>query len=262
MYCRFDHLFRIFQLNSSLKIPFLHFFVFDNSLILRMELTPRKQAQIVALSKHPKKSVREIGKELGTPKSTVGRVVKRSNDSDDVTIQRQGRCGRKRKMTTRDDQMIMRNSVKDPRKTSVDLRRGLSAAGVNVYSSTIRRRLIERGRIARRPKKKQLLTTVMKKKRLQWAKKHKKWDQQKWRQVIFSDESHFEVQGYRSQYVRTSKGEPLQGGHIEQAPKHAPKKVFWGSFTFKGTGRLIPIKGMMISIKYKEILTKYLLPTV
>jgi len=30
--------------------------------------------------------------------------------------------------------------------------------------------LIERGRIARRPKKKQLLTTVMKKKRLQWAK--------------------------------------------------------------------------------------------
>jgi len=40
---------------------------------------------------------------------------------------------------------------------------------VNVHSSTIRR-LIERGRIARRPKKKQLLTTVMKKKRLQWAK--------------------------------------------------------------------------------------------
>ena len=86
MYCRFDHLFRIFQLNSSLKIPLLHFFAFDNSLILRMDLTPRKQAQIVALSKHPKKSVREIGKELGTPKSTVGRVVKRSNDSDDVTI--------------------------------------------------------------------------------------------------------------------------------------------------------------------------------
>jgi len=51
-----------------------------------MDLTPRKGAQIVALSKHAKKSVREIGKELGIPKSTVGRVVKRSNDSDDVTI--------------------------------------------------------------------------------------------------------------------------------------------------------------------------------
>jgi len=102
----------------------------------------------------------------------------------------------------------------------------LSAAGVNVHSSTIRRRLIERGRIARRPKKKQLLTTVMKKKGLQWAKKLEKWDQQKWRQVIFSEESQFEVQGYRSQYVRRSEGEPLQGGHIEQAPKHPRKRCF------------------------------------
>ena len=109
------------------------------------------------------------------------------------------------------------------KKTSVDLKRDLSAAGVNVDSSTIRRRLIERGRLARRPKKKQLLTPIMKKKRLQWAKKHKKWGLQKWRQVIFSDESHFEVQGYRSQYVRKSKGEPLQDGHIEQAPKHPPR---------------------------------------
>jgi len=40
-----------------------------------MDLTPRKRAQIVALSKHAKKSVREIGKELGTPKSTVDWIV-------------------------------------------------------------------------------------------------------------------------------------------------------------------------------------------
>jgi len=79
-----------------------------------MDLTPRKRAQIVALNKHAKKSAREIGKELGIPKSTVGRIVKRSNDNDDVTIQRRGRCGRKRKTTARDVQM-MRNSVKDPK---------------------------------------------------------------------------------------------------------------------------------------------------
>ena len=162
-------------------MQFSHFVAFDNLLILRMDLTPRKREQIVALSKHAKKSVREIGKELGIHKSTVGRVVKRSNDSDNLTVQRQGRCGRKRKTTARDDQMIMRNSIKDPRKTSVYLKRDLSAAGVSVHSSTIRRRLIERGRISRRPKKKQLLTTVMKKKRLQWAKNikngiNKNWD--------------------------------------------------------------------------------------
>ena len=41
-----------------------------------MDLTPRKRAKIVALSKHAKKSVREIGKELGIPKSTVGRILR------------------------------------------------------------------------------------------------------------------------------------------------------------------------------------------
>ena len=47
---------------------------------LRKDLTSRKRAQIVALS-HAKKSMREIGKELGIPKSTVGRIVKRSKDN-------------------------------------------------------------------------------------------------------------------------------------------------------------------------------------
>jgi len=66
-----------------------------------MDLTPKKRANIVVLSKIAKKSVREIGKELGLPKSTVGRIVKRSNDDDDVTVKRHRRCGRKRKTIAR-----------------------------------------------------------------------------------------------------------------------------------------------------------------
>ena len=53
--------------------------------------------------------------------------------------------------------MIMRNIVKETRKTRVHLKIDLSAAGVKVDSSTIGRRLIERGRIARRHKEKQHL---------------------------------------------------------------------------------------------------------
>ena len=96
-----------------------------------MDLTPRRQAQIVALSNHAKKSVKKIGKELRIPKSTVGRIVKRSKDNGDVTIKRKGRCSRK-KTTPRNDQMITRNSFKDQRKTSVNLKRDLSAADVKV----------------------------------------------------------------------------------------------------------------------------------
>ena len=58
--------------------------------------------------------------ELGIPKSAIGRIVKRSNDIDDITIQHQGRCVRKRKTTARDEQML-RNSVKNKKKNSVDV---------------------------------------------------------------------------------------------------------------------------------------------
>ena len=46
------------------------------------------------------------------------------------------------------------------------LRKDLLSSGVNVSSSTVRRRLIECGQMARRPVKKQLLTANMKKKGL------------------------------------------------------------------------------------------------
>ena len=59
----------------------------------------------------------------------------------DVTkTQRSGRCRRKRKMTSRDDKMILRNSFEDPRKNSKDLQRDLATAGVSLDSSTVRMR--------------------------------------------------------------------------------------------------------------------------
>ena len=41
--------------------------------------------------------------------------------------------------------MILQNTFKDLRKTSKDLQRDLATAGVNVDSSTVRKRLLEAG---------------------------------------------------------------------------------------------------------------------
>ena len=78
--------------------------------------------------------------------------------------------------------------------------------------------------------------------------------------MIFSDESHFEVHGRKSAVVRRSKGEAIRPEHIQQPPKHPPKKIFLGSFTAKGPGRRIIIEGMMNSDKYKATLQSHLLP--
>ena len=85
-----------------------------------------------------------------------------------------------------------------------------------------RRCLLECGRRAWRPIKKQVLAPLMKK-RLSWVKKYKDWTVEQWRKVIFSDETHFEVQGYRSHFVRRSSEEPLRSGYIQQASKTPTK---------------------------------------
>ena len=70
---------------------------------------------------------------------------------------------------------MIRNSVKNSKKTSKVLQRDLALAGVNVASFTVRRRLLEVARTARRPLRKQLLSKAMKKKRLSWARNHAGW---------------------------------------------------------------------------------------
>ena len=52
--------------------------------------------------------------------------------------------------------------------------------------TTVLRRLLAAGRKARRPIKKQLLTTAMCKKRLVWAKTHANWTIEDWKNVMFT----------------------------------------------------------------------------
>ena len=131
------------------------------------DVTPSKQSQVVALRQHSGLSIRQIADRLGIAKSTVGRIVKAADEDGDISIHRHGRCGRKRKTTTSyDDKMIIRNSVKSPWKTSKELQSDMVTSGVFVDPSIIGRRLLASGRIIRKPTKKQLLTTKIKKKRL------------------------------------------------------------------------------------------------
>ena len=221
-----------------------------------MDVTPRKRASIIALRKHTGLSIRNISEKLAIPKSTVGDITKRAKDIGEPRTLRRGRCGRKLKTTPQDVKVMIRNSVKYLKKTGKDLQRDLALAGVNVASSTVRRRLLQVGRTARRPLPKQLLIKAMKKKRLSWARNQAEWTKGDWRKVI----SHFEVHGHKSAVVRRSKVEAIRPEHIQQTPKHPPKKMFWGSFTAKGPGRLIIIEGMMNSDKYQATFRSHLLP--
>lgn len=225
-----------------------------------MDVTPRRRMKIVTLHEHTDKTYRDIARIVGVSPATVSRVVKKKKETGCISPKRKGKCGPKRKTTARDDAYLIRESVKDPRKTSDALKRDLGEKGIEISSSTVRRRLLEVGRKARRPVKKQLLTKVMKVKRYKWGLKYKNWTKEDWRKVLFSDESHFYVHGQRSQYVRRSEGEKVRDSHIDHFVKHPQKQMFWGCFSYYGVGALHPVQGMMRSPQYIEVLQRRAVP--
>ena len=51
----------------------------------KMDITPRKRAQIVALRQHSNMIIRKIGEMLNLSKSNVGRIFKMADTNRDVT---------------------------------------------------------------------------------------------------------------------------------------------------------------------------------
>lgn len=190
------------------------------------DITPKKRASILTLHEHCQASSRDIAKLYKVGQTTVARIIRQFKDTGSLTPKRKGKCGRKRKSTPKDDAYLLRKSKLDPRKTSSDLQKDLASAGVKISASLVRRRLVFAGRRARRPQMKQLLTQKMQKKRRTWAKKYKDWTAADWKKVLFSDESHFIVQGQHSRFVRRSKGEKIRPCHINQGVKHPQKRCF------------------------------------
>ena len=83
---------------------------------------------------------------------TISRVVRMKKETRSVTPKRKGKGGRKRKTTPRDDAYLIRESVKDRRKTSEVKKTTLGKKGIKMSSSTVCRRQLEIGRKAYRLK--------------------------------------------------------------------------------------------------------------
>lgn len=225
-----------------------------------MDVTPRKRSKIVSLSEHTSMTQRQIASECGVGLGTVNAILKQFKETGSFSPRRKGKCGRKRKTTATQDRLLVRKSKVNPKLTAVDLNRELAAHGTNLHVTTVRRRLLDAGRKARRPAKKQLLTPAMCKKRLLWAKELANWTVEDWKNVMFSDESHFYVQGQRVSYVRKAADEKTSPAHIQQSVKHPQKKMFWGCFTFEGPCSLVPVDGMLKSDEYIKILKSRVVP--
>ncbi|KAF7969487.1 hypothetical protein HWV62_27229 [Athelia sp. TMB] len=94
-----------------------------------------------------------------------------------------------------------------------------------------------------------------------WLEKHCDWQLEDWKKVWFSDKSKFNLFGSDGRhYCRRRPGEEYLKRNVKKTVKHGGGSVMvWGCISWKGTGRLVRIEGIMDRYKYCDILEDGLL---
>jgi hypothetical protein len=115
---------------------------------------------------------------------------------------------------------------------------------------------------SRKMAKKPLLTERMMLQRLEFANQYQHWGVEDWKRVMFSDESHFELQfGTKVDRCRRPKGsDRFSTKFTRKTVKHPPKVMAWACFSWNGRGGLEFLKKgeMMNGVRYRQLLEEKL----
>ena len=204
-------------------------------------------------------SEQKIASEVGCSKTGVNVTIKRWKETGKFE-ERPGR-GRKMKSNIRQDRALVRISLSNRRLTSSDLcQEWRQSTGVEVSTSTIRKRLLRSGLRGCKAKKKPKVSEKQRKARIAWAKEHLNLTSENWDKVIFSDESTFTIQNHvGNNIVRRRPHEAFSPQCILPTIKHPTSVMIWGCMASKGIGRLHICEGMMNTTKYTAVLETKLL---
>lgn len=211
-----------------------------------------EKRQLIKKLRNEGKTYKEIKLLLGCSDQMIANAMKYKEKSETR--------GRKRKTTVTEDRRIARFSRKDPFASSQMIRDDL---GLSVSSLTIRRRLLENKLTARSPRKVPMLTKKHVAARLQFAKTHANWPLEKWRNILWTDETKIVLFGGTGsrQYVRRPENSAYKPQYTVKTVKHGGAKVMaWGSFSYSGIGPIHQIIGTMDQRAYVDILSNVMLP--
>lgn len=225
------------------------------------ELTIEERAMIVCQSELGVK-VNRIAAKFGIHRNTVSAIVRKKALTG--TVDNIDRQGRPKVTSAEQDTKIRVKSLRNRRLTAPEIQAEFNeVTGSQLSTSTVQRRLREAGIFGRVASKKPLLTTRHVKARLAWAKLHTNWTQKDWENVLFTDESKFEIfGGKRRLFVRRRKGEAALPQCTTSSVKHGGGSVnVWGCFGGGRIGDLHKIEGIMRKEQFHKILSHHAIPS-
>lgn len=201
------------------------------------------------------KSLREIGKLLNRTHTTIKYIIDRYKIED--RIENKPRNGNKKKLSAANERYIMRNIRSDPCLSAPRLSHMLeNYCGKTVSAETIRRIIRKNGYNGRKYLSKQIVNEINRKKRLDFALEHINKPVSYWRDVLFTDESKFNIFGSDgSRPVWRKANERIPVSKIRSTRQHSGVAVtVWGCIAYNGIGNLHFIEGNMDKMMYLNIL--------
>lgn len=222
------------------------------------ELCAATREKIVLL-KNQQKTYRQIADFLGLNFSTVRYVIKRYEERG--STENSERKGRPKKLTPRLKRKIRKEALKNPVISSRELAAMVqSTSGVQVTSRTIRYALNSEGLHGRVPRKKPYISETNRKKRLAFAREYVQKPLSFWENVVFSDESKFNLFGSDGRRtIWRHRNEALKKQNVLTTVKHGGGHVMvWGCVFYHGVGNLVRIEGNLNAEGYVNILRRNL----
>ena len=203
----------------------------------------------------------KIAKTLKISSSTVHNIIKRFRESGEIFV-RKGQ-GRKPILDARDLRALRRHCIKNRHDSVTEItawaqdhfRKSLSV-------NTVRRAIHKCKLKLYHAKKKPYVNTIQKRRRLLWAKAHLKWTEAKWKTVLWSDESKFEIVfGNHGRRVLRTKDERDHPACYQRSVQKPASLMVWGCISAYGMGSLHIWKGTINAERYIEVLEQHMLPS-
>jgi transposase len=205
---------------------------------------------------------KEITNQTGSSTRTIQKICKRVRETN--SFKDRPKTGRPQKLSPRNQRLALKILKKKQATTAEGVSRVLGEEhNINVSRKTIARAFNRHGFVSRIKKKKPKLTEKHKKARLDWAKKHESWTAEEWSQVVWSDESKFNVlNSDGKEYFWTDHPEILTENSITHTLKFGGGGVnVWSCITWQGFGFSCKIDETLDAELYSNILKEELMQT-
>ncbi|KAK3542859.1 hypothetical protein QTP70_006125 [Hemibagrus guttatus] len=188
-------------------------------------------------------SQRKIAKSLKLSSSTVHNIIQRFRESGTISV-RKGQ-GRKTILDARDLRDLRRHCITYTNATVMEITTWAQEYFHKTLSVNTIHRAIRRCRLKLyRSKKKPYLNMIQKRRRFLWAKAYLKWTVAKWKTVLWSDESKFEVLfGKLGRHVIRTKEDKDKPSCYQRSIQKPASLMVWGCMSACGMGSLHIWKG-------------------